>query len=117
MLKYILAIVTQDHNQMLQIMLDIEELKQVVFSMSPHSGVGPDGMNGKFFQACWNIINRVLLAIVPVFFCWQIIPKYFSHAYFVLLPKVAIPNKLSEFRPICLSNFINKVISKLLCLG
>ncbi|KAK6782001.1 hypothetical protein RDI58_019797 [Solanum bulbocastanum] len=44
------------------------------------------------------------------------LPKYFSHACLILLPKVNQPNKLSEFRPISLSNFTSKIISKLLCL-
>ena len=41
------------------------------------------------------------------------IPKYFSHSCIVLLPKVNNPNKLTEFRPISLSNFTSKIISKL----
>lgn len=43
-------------------------------------------------------------------------PKYFTHVCLVLFPKTSNPNKLSEFRPISLSNFVNKDISKLLCL-
>lgn len=43
-------------------------------------------------------------------------PKYLSHACLVLLPKVDHPNRFSNFRPISLSNFTNKIISKLLCL-
>ena len=41
------------------------------------------------------------------------IPKYFSHSCIVLLPKVNNPNKLTEYRPISLSNFTSKIISKL----
>ncbi|KAK6803126.1 hypothetical protein RDI58_000910 [Solanum bulbocastanum] len=73
-------------------------------------------MNGFFFQKCWNIISTDLLAVIHAFFSGQRLPKYFSHACLVLLPKVKHPNRLSEFRPISLSNFTNKVISKLLCL-
>lgn len=43
-------------------------------------------------------------------------PKYFSHTCLVLLPKLTYPNKLSEIRPIRLSNFNNKVMSKLIYL-
>jgi len=42
----------------------LEELKQVVFAMNPHSAPGPDGIGGKFYQACWNIIKEDLLAAV-----------------------------------------------------
>ena len=48
-------------------------------------------------------------------FCGNILPKYFSHACLVLLPKIDHPNKLSEFRPISLSNFSNKIIPKIFC--
>lgn len=37
-----------------------------------------------------------------------------THACLVLIPKVQHPNMLQEFRPISLSNFSNKIISKLL---
>ncbi|XP_049348952.1 uncharacterized protein LOC125813502 [Solanum verrucosum] len=74
---------------------------------------GPDGMNGYFFQKCWHTIKHDLLGVIQAFFCGQMIPKYFSHSCIVLLPKVNNPNKLSEFRPISLSNFTSKIISKL----
>lgn len=97
-------------------MPDIEKVKHVVFSLSPHSVAGPDGLNGRFFQTCWNIIKLELLDVVQAFFCGQTLPKYFTHACLILLPKINNPSKLSEYRPIILSNFVNKVISKLLCL-
>lgn len=65
---------------------------------------------------CWNIIGMDLLQVVIAFFCGYAMPKYFSHTCLVLLPKVSHPNKLSEYSPINLSNFTNKVISKLLYL-
>lgn len=73
----------------------MEELKQVVFSMSPHSAAGPDSMNIKFFQSCWDIIKYDLVAAVNAFFCGYSIPKYFSHASLVLLPKFKNSNRLS----------------------
>ncbi|XP_055824261.1 uncharacterized protein LOC129892709 [Solanum dulcamara] len=92
------------------------ELKEVVFSMSPTSAAGPDGMSGKFFQSCWDIISDDLLKLVQHFFNGHCIPRYISHACLVLIPKTEHPNKLSEYRPISLSNFTSKIISKLLCL-
>ncbi|XP_015159800.1 uncharacterized protein [Solanum tuberosum] len=43
----------------------------------------------------------------------ETIPKSFSHSCIVLLRKVCNPNKFTEFRPISLSNFTSKIISKL----
>ncbi|XP_049378041.1 uncharacterized protein LOC125842768 [Solanum stenotomum] len=105
--------VSQEHNNTLTAMPNLEDLKEVVFSMNPNSAAGPDGMNGLFFQKCWHIIKHDLLGVIHAFFCGQMIPKYFSHSCIVLLPKVTNPNKLTEFRPISLSNFTSKIISKL----
>ncbi|XP_075083506.1 uncharacterized protein LOC142167246 [Nicotiana tabacum] len=45
---------------------DMKELKQVVFFMNPTSVAGADGMNGNFFQSCWEVIKTDLLApILP----------------------------------------------------
>lgn len=106
--------VNQEQNNNLIAVPTIEELKEVVFSMNPNSAAGPDGMNGFFFQKCWQIIKHDLLAVIQAFFCGQIIPKSFSHSCIVLLPKVCNPNKITEFRPISLSNFTSKFISKLM---
>ncbi|XP_019237050.1 PREDICTED: uncharacterized protein LOC109217274 [Nicotiana attenuata] len=46
----------------------MEELKVVVFSLSPSSAPGPDGLSGKFYQSCWDIIKEDLLLIVSDFF-------------------------------------------------
>nr|XP_009589387.1 uncharacterized protein LOC104086758 [Nicotiana tomentosiformis] len=36
--------------------------------MNPNSATGPDGMNEKFYQACWDIIKNALLNMVLDFF-------------------------------------------------
>lgn len=73
-------------------------------------------MSGKFFQVCWDIIKINLLAVVQSFFCGCTMPRSMTHACLVLLLKMENPTKLTEFRPIRLSNFSNKIISKLLYL-
>ncbi|KAK6782011.1 hypothetical protein RDI58_019807 [Solanum bulbocastanum] len=94
----------------------MEELRQVVFAMNPNSAPGPDGIGGKFYQVCWNIIKDNLLAAVQSFFCGNSMPKYMSHACRVLIPKIEQPNRFKDLRPISLSNFSNKIISKILSL-
>ncbi|KAK6780041.1 hypothetical protein RDI58_022225 [Solanum bulbocastanum] len=115
-MRCIPRMVTQDQNDRMKSLPSMDELKEIVHSMDPNSAAGPDGMNGYFFQKCWDIIKEDLLAIIHAFFNGQMVPKYISHACIVLLPKVKHPNRLSEFRPISLSNFTNKIISKILSL-
>lgn len=114
-LQCIPNMVTDAQNMDLQTMPTMEEVREVD-SMNPNLAAGPDGMNGKFFQVCWDIIKNDMLAVIQAFFCGHSIPRYFSHACLFLLPKVNHPNKISEFRRISLSNFTSKIISKLLCL-
>lgn len=92
-----------------------EELKKVVFHMSTISAADPDRISGKFYHSCWDIISDDLLEMVQFFFRGHSIPKFISHA-FQFYSQKNHPNKLSELRSISLSNFTNKVISKLLCL-
>nr|XP_004252203.1 uncharacterized protein LOC101264798 [Solanum lycopersicum] len=112
-LECIPSMVNHNQNTQLTKLPNIKGLKEVVFSMNTNSAAGPDGMNGYFFQKCWNIIKEYLMEVLHALFNGKIIPKYFSHSCIVLLPKVNNPNKFTEFRPISLSNFTSKIISKL----
>lgn len=47
----------------------------VLFSMSPTFAVGLDGMTGKFFQACCEVISKDFLEVVQYLFCGHCIPK------------------------------------------
>ncbi|XP_019226274.1 PREDICTED: uncharacterized protein LOC109207745 [Nicotiana attenuata] len=51
------TMVTPEDNELLATQPTLEELKQVVFSMYPTSAAGPDGLNGKVFHHCWEIIK------------------------------------------------------------
>ncbi|WMV41202.1 hypothetical protein MTR67_034587 [Solanum verrucosum] len=114
-LQYIPTIVTAEQNEMMQAMPTMEELRQVVFAMNPNSVAGPDGIGGgKFYQTCWSIIKEDSLAAVQSFFCGNTMPKFMTHACLVLLPKNEQPIRFRDLRPISLSNFTNKIISKLL---
>lgn len=106
--------VNQEKNDKLISHPTMAEIKEVVYSMNPQSAAGPDGINRHFFQKCLHIINKDLSEVIMDFFTGQEIPKYFSYSCIVLLPQVSNPKKVKEFRPISLSNFISKIIYKLL---
>ncbi|WMV32834.1 hypothetical protein MTR67_026219 [Solanum verrucosum] len=108
--------VADQQNQSLQEMVSMEEVRNVVFAMNPNSASRPDGFVSKFYQSCWEIVKADLLLAIQSYFSGHIMPKFMSHACLVLLPKTEHPNNFSEFRPISLTNFTNKIISKILCL-
>lgn len=101
---------------MLSKILEKNKIKDAVFSLSPHSTAGPDGFNGTFFQNWWDIIQREVIAFVKEFFKGKGLTKFYSHTCLVLIPKVDNSVTFADFRPISLSNFTNKVISKVISL-
>ncbi|OIT20481.1 hypothetical protein A4A49_65757, partial [Nicotiana attenuata] len=64
LLSCIPTVVNSEDNFTLTSDPSMSELKEVVFSMNPNSAAGPDGMNGKFYQSCWDIIKEDLLLVV-----------------------------------------------------
>ena len=67
-LECIPRIVSQEQNNHLASLPNMEELKGVIFSMNPISAGGPDGMHGNFFQKCWHIIKDDLMGVFKAFF-------------------------------------------------
>ncbi|XP_059289249.1 uncharacterized protein LOC132042737 [Lycium ferocissimum] len=82
--------------------------------LSPNSAASPDGFNGFFFQSRWQIIKSDLINFVQSFYCGKRLTKYFTHTCLVLIPKVEEPTSFSQLRPISLTNFSNKIISKIM---
>ena len=91
-----------------------EELRKVVFEMKPNWAPGPNGIGGKFYQTCFEIIKFDLLVVVQSSFCGQDMPKRMTHSCLILLPKTEHPNNLKVYRHIILSYFSNNIISKIM---
>ncbi|XP_075097373.1 uncharacterized protein LOC142174882 [Nicotiana tabacum] len=89
-----------------------EEVKVVVLGLNGDSAEGPDGVTGKFYHSCWDIIRDDLYDMVRAFFNGYELPKCVTHTNLVLLPKKKEVTTFSDLRPISLSNFSNKVISR-----
>lgn len=104
---------TEDDNTMLGAPPILEKIKDV-FSLSPDSARRPDGVSGKFYQHCWEIIAKDLYLMIYDFFAGNQLPKALAHTCFMILPKVENPRKFTELRPVNLSNFSCKIISKML---
>ncbi|XP_075083451.1 uncharacterized protein LOC142167191 [Nicotiana tabacum] len=92
----------------------MEEVKNAVFALSGDSASGPDGFIGLFYQHCWEIIGEDIFMLLQEFYVGATLPESITHTNLVLLPKKTPVQTFSYLRPISLSNFINKVFSRVL---
>lgn len=112
MLECIPQLITKDQkDSMDRIPLEVK-VKEAVFSLNSESACGRDGFLGKFFQCCWEIIKEDIIKIMIAFFCGWELPRYVTHTNLVLIPKKEHVTRFTDLRPISLSTYINKVISK-----
>lgn len=91
-----------------------EEVKSAVFSLNANSAAGPDGYSGSFFHSAWDIIAHDIFDAVSDFFRSCKLPAGLNSSFVVLLPKEKNAMSVTDFRPIVLSNFLFKIISKIL---
>jgi len=91
-----------------------DEVKKVVFGLNKDSTSGPDGFSGHFFQDCWDIIKEDVTNMVRAFFSGQQLPRFITHTNLILIPKKENVKTFVDLRPISLSTFANKIISRLL---
>ncbi|XP_075095204.1 uncharacterized protein LOC142173503 [Nicotiana tabacum] len=114
MLNNVPAMVSMDHNLELCSYPTLEEVKAAVFGLNGNSSSGPDKFTSMFYQECWEIICNDIHNMVLHFFGGAALPKSITHTNLVMLPKKQRPESFSDPRPISLSNFVNKVLSRCL---
>ncbi|XP_060210576.1 uncharacterized protein LOC132637514 [Lycium barbarum] len=110
--NHIQELIREEDNILLAAQPTMEEVHKAVFELNGDSACGPDGFSGIFYQKCWEVIKADVHSVVKAFFEGQTLPKSITHTNLVLLPKKNVVEAFSDMRPISLSNFINKVISR-----
>ncbi|VFQ76034.1 unnamed protein product [Cuscuta campestris] len=113
-LDMIPRLVTDEDNDRLCAVPEMEEVKTAVFAMDSRSAAGPDGYTGAFYKAAWTIICTDLLAMVQAFFLGHDLTRPLTHTSIVLLPKKPNPVTFADFRPISLCNYCKKIITKIM---
>ncbi|GAA0157176.1 hypothetical protein LIER_38412 [Lithospermum erythrorhizon] len=114
MIDCIPSLVTPEDNAKLMVEPEMEEIRQVVFSLNKDSVGGPDGFNGHFFHRFWGLIAEDLVAAVRHFLDGNYLHQSFTSTAIALIPKKDHPMSWQEYRPISLCTFVNKIISKLM---
>lgn len=92
----------------------MEELKAMIFSMSTYSAPGPDGVSGKFYQTCSEIINEDLLLTMLDLSAGTELPISLTYTCLIMIPKVQCQQRFTKLRPISLSTISSKIIFKLM---
>ncbi|GJV92605.1 RNA-directed DNA polymerase, eukaryota, reverse transcriptase zinc-binding domain protein [Tanacetum coccineum] len=85
-----------------------------VYNALSNTASGLDGYTLGFFKKAWNIVGKeVCLAIKDFFLNGKLLGEI-NETMIALVPKLDVPNKVYEFRPITCCNVIYKSISKIL---
>ncbi|XP_071902709.1 uncharacterized protein [Coffea arabica] len=108
-LPFTLPSVSREDNESLLALPSLDEVRDVMFSISSDSAPGPDGFGSDFYQACWGIIKEELGAVVQDYFKGGWLPKAVTSTSIVLIPKIAGASRWQDFRPISLCNVSSKI--------
>ncbi|GJT08973.1 hypothetical protein Tco_0843435 [Tanacetum coccineum] len=91
-----------------------KEIKDAVFLMENDKSPGPDGFTAAFFKEAWDIIDTDVINVIREFFVNGKLLKEINHTIIALIPKVASPARVNDFRPISCCNVLFKCITKIL---
>ncbi|CAN1188671.1 LINE-1 retrotransposable element ORF2 protein, partial [Linum perenne] len=108
------SLITGDINDKLCKPITLAEVKTATFQLGPLKAPGPDGYPGRFFQRHWDSIGHDLFTEIEGFFNTAVFPPSWNNTHIVLIPKTNHPEQIQHYRPISLTNFRSKIISKVL---
>ena len=92
----------------------VEEEGAALQQMAPLKAPGPDGFSACFSQKNWATIGDEVSRFVIQILNNGEMNKELNLTYIALIPKIANPSCVTEFRPISLCNVLYKLISKTL---
>ena len=91
-----------------------DEIKRVVWDCGSEKSPVPDGLNFKFIKEFWQLLKPDVILFLDEFYVNGIFPKGCNASFIALIPKVADPQNLNEYRPISLIGCMYKIVAKVL---
>ncbi|WMV46336.1 hypothetical protein MTR67_039721 [Solanum verrucosum] len=108
------TMVNEMDNIMLEEQFSEKEIMDCVMACARDKAPGPDGYTMAFFIACWDVVNKEVVAAVQNFHAQSFFEKSFNATFIALIPKKIGAKELKDFRPISLIGSIYKILSKIL---
>ena len=106
--------ITQQQNSMLVAPFSEEEVRKAIWDCGSDKSSGPDGINFKFIKKFWQLIKLDVLRFLDEFYANSVFPRGCNASFLALIPKVADPQYLNDYRPISLIGCMYKIVAKLL---
>ncbi|XP_019176335.1 PREDICTED: uncharacterized protein LOC109171734 [Ipomoea nil] len=110
----ILPRVSHTQNDALLRPFEKAEVKTALFAMFPDKAPGPDGMNPRFYQHFWDVVGEDVSDFIVDCLNTRSLPASLNATDIVLIPKKKNPERVSDLRPIALSNVVYRVMAKMI---
>lgn len=98
----------------LDAMVTDDEITQAIVSMKPWKAPGPDGFQAGFYQTNWELIRKDCCDFVKKAWSCPTSVAAVNDTDICLIPKIARPEFINQFRPISLCNVTYKIITKVI---
>jgi hypothetical protein len=106
--------VTMEMNLQLLGEVTSEEVHQALIQMEPMKSPGPDRFPTAFYQDHWDLVWEEVVKAVKDFFRFGWFDPDINFTHIALVPKIANPSRISDFRPISLCCEIYKILFKVM---
>ena len=91
-----------------------EEVVKVLHEMEGDKAPGLDGFTMAFFQKCWNVVEKDVMAFFDHFHRSSEFERSLNASFLSLIPKKNNALNIKDFRPISLVGSVYKLLSKVL---
>lgn len=91
-----------------------DEIAAILKDISADHAPSPDGFDGIFIKKCWSLIKNDFLRLCRDFETGSLDLSSINDCLITLIPKVANPTFVNDYRPISLLNYSLKFLTKLL---
>jgi len=86
-----------------------------MFSIDVNKSPGPNGNGSGFLRDVWSVVGEGVIHVILEFLESGKLLRQINATIIAQIPKIAVPEYASQFRPISCCNVIYKCVSKVLC--